>query len=172
MPPSPNGGGSAPDTPPAFADDPLAWLDWLDRATIGDPEPIQRASHPAAWVDGMGRGWRVVTTQEGPEVRPTLDNQPVPRTDLPLITTLLVTPVSVRVELCSRHARQLETLPRGRHALVDLGKAMFTSSELPHEGLDRMDSDAFLLARRRWDQGPGPGTSHEAAAAAPGRRTT
>ena len=177
MPPSPNGRGSGRDVPPRFERDPLAWLDWLDRKTIGDPEAVRRASRPAAWVDPRGRGWRVVTTQEGPEVRPALEYQPMPRTDLPLITTLLVTPDSVRVELCSRQARQLETLPRGRHALVDLGKAMFTASELPHEGLDRMNADAFLLARTRWDDqgrspGAGTGSGQDAVAAAPRRRTT
>ncbi|HEX7197427.1 MAG TPA: hypothetical protein VF364_11420 [Candidatus Limnocylindria bacterium] len=92
-----------------------------------------------------------MTTAEGPEIRPTLDHQPAPRTDLPIVTCLLVTPDMLQVEICSRGMRMVEALPRRRLSLVDIGKAMFTSSELPHEGLTRMDEEAFRLARSRWD---------------------
>jgi len=136
---------------PRFADDPLGWLAWLDSVDPAEDELIRLASRPAVWVDASGRGWRVVTTADGPEIRPTLDAQSIPRTSLPLITCLLVTRDMLRLELSSRHTRLLETLPRGGHSLVDIGKAMFTASELPHENVARMSPDAFRLARRRWD---------------------
>ncbi len=97
----------------------------------------------------------MVATDEGPEIRPTLDHQPAPRTDLPIVTCLLVTPDVLQVELCSRRMRMVEALPRRRLSLVDIGKAMFTFSELPHEGLTRMDEQAFRLARSRWDAAQG-----------------
>jgi hypothetical protein len=138
-------------SPPRFAEDPLGWLEWLDGIDPHDRDLIRRASRPAVWRDELGRGWRVVTTDQGPEIRPTLDHQPTPRTDLPIVTCLLVTPEVLQVEVCSRRMRMVEALPRRRLSLVDIGKAMFTSSELPHEGLARMDTDAFRLARSRWD---------------------
>jgi hypothetical protein len=159
-------------SPPRFADDPLGWLAWLDSVDPADRELIRQASRPDfwrdvfasagrglagktprpdVWRDESGRGWRVVTTDQGPEIRPTLDHQPTPKTDLPIVTCLLVTPDSLQVEVCSRRMRMIEALPRRALSLVDIGKAMFTASELPHEGLDRMDADAFRLARRRWD---------------------
>lgn len=97
----------------------------------------------------------MVATDDGPEIRPTLDHQPTPRTDLPIVTCLLVTPDVLQVEICSRQMRMVEALPRRRLSLVDIGKAMFTSSELPHEGLARMDEEAFRLARSRWDAAEG-----------------
>ncbi len=93
----------------------------------------------------------MVATDDGPEIRPTLDHQPTPRTDLPIVTCLLVTPDLLQVEICSRRMRMVEALPRRRLPLVDIGKAMFTSSELPHDGLARMDEEAFRLARSRWE---------------------
>jgi hypothetical protein len=137
--------------PPRFAEDPLGWLAWLDSIDLGDRDQLRRASRPAVWRDDLGRGWRVVATDDGPEIRPTLDHQPTPRTDLPIVTCLLVTPDVLQVEICSRRMRMVEALPRRRLPLVDIGKAMFTSSELPHDGLARMDVEAFRLARSRWE---------------------
>jgi hypothetical protein len=142
-------------SPPRFAKDPLGWLAWLDSIDPGDEDQLRRASRPAVWRDDLGRGWRVVATDDGPEIRPTLDHQPTPRTDLPIVTCLLVTPDVLQVEICSRQVRMVEALPRRRLSLVDIGKAMFTSSELPHEGLTRMDEEAFRLARSRWDAAEG-----------------
>ena len=154
MPPTPHADPRArrPSTGrPSFARDPIAWLAWLDAADLHDPATLRVANAPTLWTDAHGCGWRVVATTDGPEIRPSLDHEPIPKTDLPIITAVLVTPYSLTLELRSRQLRMVESVRRGRDALADIGKAMFTGSELPHAGVRRMGADAYRLARRRWD---------------------
>lgn len=134
---------------PGFDADPGGWFEWVDAALVGDGQ-IEAACRAATWVDGRGCGWRVVVAPEGPEVRPTLGSPFLVPHDLPLVSAMLITPRLVHVELTWRHAREVTRVAPDEVSCLDLGLAMLTATELPHEALGRVGPDTWQRAHDRW----------------------
>jgi hypothetical protein len=134
---------------PSFAADPVAWFDAVDALLPRDPE-IVRVITPETWTDPDGHHWRVVRTHDGAEVRPGLQSPFIVRSELPRISAILVTPERLATELTMRDWREVVTLRIGQISLVDLGLAMLTGMELPHEGLERLGPDVWSDAAARW----------------------
>jgi hypothetical protein len=123
----------------------------MDRMLATDPDSVI-AVEPENWIDGAGHVWRVLATADGPEVRPGLQSPFLRQGALPRITAVLVTPARVLVELSMREWREVAILPAGDIAVRDLGLAMLTGIELPHEGIDRVGREVWDAADRRWTQ--------------------
>lgn len=151
---------------PAFEADPVAWFTWLERAIASRGAEAVRHIRPATFVDLQGHGWRIVTTEVGPEVRPGLENPFIVYGRLPLVTAMLVTHEELRVELTSYDCRRVQVEPIGTVRLVDLGLAMLTRTELPHDRLARIGRDTWTLARRHWNVGQAAAISASAPALA------
>jgi hypothetical protein len=145
----PLGPGTATDDLPPFGQDPVAWFEAVDRLLETRPHRI-RFVRPAAWTDRDGHHWRVVLTEEGPEVRPGLQNPFMIQTDQPRISAIRIGPRRVDLELSMSRWREVVSLPVGRWSVRDLGIAMLLSFELPHDGVDRMEPDVWDRARQRW----------------------
>lgn len=142
---------SRPAACPPFATDPAAWFAWLD-GTIAAGRPIDAVAGAATWTDGRGRGWRVVVTTEGLEVRPAFGSPFMVARDLPVISAILVSPPLLHVELSWRTGQEVARLGTDEVSVRDLGLAMLTETELPHEAIGRVGADTWARARERWDQ--------------------
>ena len=141
---------SAPTTPfPSFSADPESWFRHVDELLAHAPRAVLDAA-PETWTDVSGHDWRVVTTPDGPEVRPGLQGPFLRQGGLPRISALLVMPERVTVELSMHSWRAVATLDAGTVRVQHLGLAMLTGLELPHEGLDRLDSSVWNEAETRW----------------------
>jgi hypothetical protein len=154
----PTGPGRTPETAsgheaacPAFDTDPAAWFAWLDRA-IGDGRTIESAARAAHWADPDGHVWRVVVTPDGPEVRPTFGNPFLVAHDLPIVSALLISPPLLHVELTWRHGQEVALLGADEVSVADIGLAMLTATELPHQSIARLQPDTWRRARDRWDR--------------------
>ncbi len=134
---------------PPFDADPEGWFGWLD-ATMSAGEPIDEAARTAAWADARGRVWRVVVTPDGPEVRPAFGAPFGASHDLPTVCAILISPPVLHVELAWRTGQQVARLGIDEVSLQDLGLAMLTATELPHESVARVDTDTWRRARERW----------------------
>ena len=145
----PTGPGRADPQLPRFADDPIAWFERVDELLAHDPPSIRHA-RPDVWTDEDGHQWRVVATADGPEIRPGLESPFLVHGRLPRITSLLVSPPTVRAELSMRDWRQVAVIQVGACSLRDLGLAMLTGVELPHDSLERVGPDTWELAASRW----------------------
>lgn len=135
---------------PSFAADPVAWFEAVDGLLASNPDAV-RAARPETWTDPAGHAWRVVVTADGPEVRPGLENPFLVQGPLPRITAMLVTPPSLAVELSMLHWRQVTLVPAAHCSVRNLGLAMLTGVELPHEGLERIGADTWDQASVRWE---------------------
>lgn len=135
---------------PAFEVDPVAWFAWLERAVAAHGAEALRSIRPATFVDQHGHGWRIVMTEVGPEIRPGLENPFLTYSTLSIVTAILVTPDELRVELTTRECRRVHVEPIGAVRLVDVGVAMLTRTELPHDALNRIGRDTWAAGRRRW----------------------
>jgi hypothetical protein len=139
---------STPACPP-FEADPAAWFGWLD-ATMSAGEPIEEATRAAAWADPRGHVWRVVVTPDGPEVRPAFGSPFGAPHDLPMVCAILVAPPVLHVELAWRSGQEVARIGIDEVSVHDLGLAMLTATELPHESVARVGSDTWQRARVRW----------------------
>lgn len=138
---------------PAFDADPSAWFAWLDDA-IATGRPIDDAVRTAQWRDG-DRTWRVVVTPDGPEIRPALGTHTFASHDLPLISAILVAPPLLHVEITWRHGQEVARVGVDEISLLDLGLAMLTGTELPHEAIARLGAEPWRRARERWQRRAG-----------------
>lgn len=138
-----------PTAPPPFDADPSAWFEWLD-AALAAGEPIDDAAHAAAWADPRGHVWRVVVTPDGPEVRPAFGAPFGPSHDLPMVCAILIAPPVLHVELAWRTGQEVARLGIDEVSVHDLGLAMLTATELPHESVARVGPDTWRRARERW----------------------
>ena len=136
---------------PRFADDPVSWLDWLDRA-LSDGRPLEDAARPGVWVDARGCAWRVLVAPEGPEVRPVFGSAFVLARDLPLISAMLITPDRIHVELTWREGHEAVAVDPAEVSVRRLGLAMLTATELPHEAIGRVGPDTWRRAMDRWPE--------------------
>ena len=84
-------------------------------------------------------------------MRPGLENPFLVQGPLPRITAMLVTPPSLAVELSMLHWRQVTLVPAAHCSVRNLGLAMLTGVELPHEGLERIGADTWDQASVRWE---------------------
>ena len=149
----PIGPGRADPRLPRFARDPIAWFEGVDELLTRDPASI-RLARPDTWADAEGHHWRVVTTADGPEIRPGLESPFLVHGRLPRITSLLITPPAIKAELSMRDWRQVAAIPIGACSVRDLGLAMLTGVELPHDSLERVGSETWELAASRWSNRP------------------
>lgn len=147
---------------PRFADDPIAWFESVDELLAHDPASV-RLARPDVWTDDDGHQWRVVATADGPEIRPGLESPFLVHGRMPRITSLLISPPVIKAELSMRDWRQVAVIPVGTCSVRDLGLAMLTGVELPHDSLERVGADTWELAATRWSTRP--------AAARPPERT-
>lgn len=136
-------------TCPPFDADPAAWFRWLD-AALSAGDPIDEAARAAAWADPQGHVWRVVVTPDGPEVRPAFGAAFGATHDLPMVGAILVSPPVLHVELAWRTGQEVARLGVDEVSVHDLGLAMLTSTELPHESVARIGADTWERARERW----------------------
>jgi hypothetical protein len=134
---------------PPFDADPAAWLGWLE-ATMSAGERIDEAARAAAWADPRGNVWRVVVTPDGPEVRPAFGAPFGGSHDLPMVCAILVAPPVLHVELGWRTGREVARVGVDEVSVLDLGLAMLTATELPHESVARVGPDTWRRARERW----------------------
>ena len=134
---------------PSFAVDPAAWFEHVDGVLETDPRAVFRAE-PENWTDPAGHVWQILATADGPEARPGLQSPFLRQGGLPRISALLVTPEQLVVELAMHDWHQVVNLPIGTVAVRDLGLAMLTRLELPHEGLERVAGEVWEAASRRW----------------------
>ncbi len=139
----------AGDEPP-FDSDPLAWFQWVDRLLERQPTRITEVGPSGPWDDGAGHRWRVVSTPDGPEVRPGLQNPFLVNGSLPRITAVLLTPEAFRLELALEGWREVRDVRVGDVRAQDIGLAMLTRTELPHLGLERIGPETWALAAARW----------------------
>ena len=142
--------GAASACPP-FDADPIGWLGWLDDA-LEAGSSLEPAMRPAAWQDGRGCEWRVLASPDGPEVRPGFGGAFMLTRGMPLISALLVTPNRIRVELTWRDGREVVEAGPDEIACRDLGVAMLTGIELPHEAVTRLEPDTWRRAHERWQE--------------------
>lgn len=151
----PGGRGSATPDPadvcPGFETDPAAWFAWLASA-IETGRPIDEAVRAATWTDGSGRAWRVVVTQDGPEIRPAFGNPFLIAHDLPLVSAILIAPPLLHVELTWRHGQEVAHVGVDEASVLDLGLAMLSATELPHESITRIGPDTWQRVRIRWER--------------------
>ena len=136
-------------TCPPFDADPAAWFRWLD-AALAAGHSIDAAAHAAAWADPGGRVWRVVVTPDGPEVRPAFGAAFGATHDLPMVGAILVSPPLLHVELAWRTGQEVARFGVDEVSVHDLGLAMLTSTELPHESVARVGAETWKRARERW----------------------
>ncbi|MBW3612877.1 MAG: hypothetical protein KY392_03330, partial [Chloroflexi bacterium] len=136
---------------PGFETDPAAWFAWLASAIEGE-RPIDEAVRAATWTDRSGHAWRVVVTEGGPEVRPAFGNPFLIAHDLPLVSAILVAPPLVHVELTWRHGQEVARIGVDEAPILDLGLAMLTATELPHESITRLGQDTWQRVRSRWER--------------------
>jgi hypothetical protein len=141
--------GAPPLAFPSFAVDPAAWFEYVDGLLETDPRAVLSAP-PENWTDPAGHVWQVLATADGPEARPALQSPFLRQGGLPRISALLVTPEQLVVELAMHDWHQVVNLPIGTIAVRDLGLAMLTRLELPHEGLERVAREVWDAASRRW----------------------
>jgi hypothetical protein len=156
----PTGPGRADPGLPRFADDPIAWFARLDELLTRDPAAV-RLAQPETWTDDDGHHWRVVATDDGPEVRPGLESPFLVHGRLPRITSLLISPPAIKAELSMRDWRQVTAIPVGTCSVRDLGLAMLTGVELPHDSLERVGAETWELAASRWSARPAASRSAE-----------
>lgn len=146
----PTAHGAAPrGSCPRFGDDPAGWLAWID-AALAAGIGLADATRPGSWTDPAGRSWRVIAAPEGPELRPALGSQFLAAHDMPLISAMLLEDGRIRAELTWRDGREVRTIDAGTVSVVDLGLAMLTLTELPHESLARVGDETWARARERW----------------------
>lgn len=145
----PIGPGPADSGLPRFAHDPIAWFERVDELLAHDPAAV-RLARPDAWTDDDGHHWRVVATADGPEIRPGLESPFLVHGRLPRITSLLISPPAIKAELSMRDWRQVAAIPVGTCSVRDLGLAMLTGVELPHDSLERVGVETWELAANRW----------------------
>lgn len=138
-------------TCPGFETDPLAWFRWLQSA-IATGSPIDGALRAATWSDSRGRAWRVVVTPDGPEVRPGFDTPSLVERDLPIVSAILIAPPVLHVELTWRAGQEVRRLGTDEASVLDLGLAMLTATELPHESIARLGPETWRRARERWER--------------------
>lgn len=138
-----------PTAPPPFDADPAAWFHWVD-AAMSAGQPIDEAARAAAWADPRGNVWRVVVTPDGPEVRPAFGAPFGASHDLPMVCAILVSPPVLHVELAWRTGQEVARLGVDEVSVHDLGLAMLTATELPHESVARVGPDTWRRARERW----------------------
>jgi len=153
-------------TCPPFSSDPAGWLAWVDDA-LASGAPLDEAVRPGSWRDSRGCEWRVLASHDGPEIRPAFGSACMLARGMPVISALRITPDRILVELTWRDGQEVvQAMPR-QIACRDLGLAMLTGIELPHEAVTRLGPDTWQRARDRWeellatppDQGrPQPGT--------------
>lgn len=157
LPPSSGSSGErGPRSFPSFAVDPAAWFDHVDQLLATDPSAV-RDAEPANWVDPAGHSWRVLAATDGPEVRPGLQSPFLPRGTLPRITAVQVTPDALLVELAMRDWHEVATVDSRDVSVREVGLAMLTGVELPHEGLERVGREVWEAAERRWARGRSAG---------------
>jgi hypothetical protein len=156
MPSSPRHATASSDRPPSrsprfpsFAVDPAAWFQRIDELLEVEPERVL-AARPATWIDPSGHRWRVVSTSDGPEVRPGMQSPFLRSGGLPRISAVLVTPHHLVAELSMRDWREMVDVPIGVVPVRALGLAMLTGLELPHEGLERIGREVWQAAEARW----------------------
>lgn len=70
---------------------------------------------------------------------------------MPTISALLVTPTRILVELTWRDGQEVVTAEPTTVGIRDLGVAMLTGTELPHEAVTRVGPDTWRRARERWE---------------------
>ena len=141
--------GADPLTFPSFAADPVAWLEYVDALLDRDPVLVRSAT-PDAWTDPAGHRWRVVLTTDGPEVRPDLQHPFIRSGGMPRLTSIGISPTHITVEMSQRDWRDVAVVPVGAVRVRNLGLALLTGVELPHEGLDRLGDDIWERAQQRW----------------------
>ncbi len=134
---------------PPFEVDPAAWFRWVD-AALAAGRPIDEAARAASWADPRGRVWRVVLTPDGPEVRPAFGGAFGATHDLPMVSAILVSPPLLHVELAWRTGQEVARLGFDEISVHDLGMAMLTATELPHESVARIGPETWERARQRW----------------------
>jgi hypothetical protein len=149
----PIGPGRAEPGLPRFADDPIAWFESVDELLAHDPASV-RLARPDVWTDDDGHHWRVVATADGPEIRPGLESPFLVHGRMPRITSLLISPPVIKAELSMRDWRQVAVIPVGTCSVRDLGLAILTGVELPHDSLERVGADTWELAASRWSTRP------------------
>lgn len=134
---------------PPFDADPAAWFRWLD-AALAAGEPIDGAVRAAAWADPRGHVWRIVVTPDGPEVRPAFGTPFGMAHELPMVSAILIAPPVLHVELAWRTGQEVARIGIDEVSVHDLGLAMLTATELPHESVARVGADTWQRARERW----------------------
>jgi hypothetical protein len=134
---------------PPFATDPIGWFTWVDDA-LAAGRSLEPAAQPSAWTDAEGCEWRVLASTDGPEVRPSFGSAFMIERGMPMISALLVSPTRMLVELTWRDGREVVEAAHGAVACRDLGLAMLTGTELPHEAITRLGPDTWERAGERW----------------------
>jgi hypothetical protein len=134
---------------PPFDADPAAWFRWVD-AALAAGRPNDEAARAASWADARGRVWRVVVTPDGPEVRPAFGAPFGATHDMPMVSAILVSPPLLHVELAWRTGQEVARLGCDEISVHDLGIAMLTATELPHESVARIGRETWDRAHQRW----------------------
>lgn len=126
------------DSFPEFAHDPHGWFD-----RVGQEVPkqgwtaIDHEIRPTSWTGERGRGWRIVRSTNGIEVRPDLVSPFIHYGEGPRVTAIAIGD-ELEIELTTRSGRWVDRFPLAALDIAGLGHAMLDERELAHDNLRRL----------------------------------